>query len=249
MIYVCIASRNNAKTVGLLLWKIKKVLADRLRDYHLIISDDCSTDSTSHALEPYKKALPLTVFRQETERGTAWNTEFMLREALKRSDRHKRDLAITIPADFRVSPAVIPEMIRRFESGADVLVGEIGYKELSLSGRLTCRLVPWLLRPGVRVPGIRDFTSGCVGFRLITLKHCFSSAEGSLLLTEGLSARAELLARAAAVARQIIAIPLEPGPAGSPRDSSSGLSTVMELFRAGRKLAIPLPEAEVKRIS
>ncbi len=52
MIYVCIASRNNAKTVGLLLWKIKKVLADRLRDYHLIISDDCSTDSTSHALEP-----------------------------------------------------------------------------------------------------------------------------------------------------------------------------------------------------
>jgi hypothetical protein len=33
MIYVCVTARNNADTVGLLLWKLRQVFAQSTREY------------------------------------------------------------------------------------------------------------------------------------------------------------------------------------------------------------------------
>ncbi len=248
MIYVCIPSHNNGGTIGLLLWKIRKVFDDFPRDYHLLVSDDCSSDATRETLKPYEKTLPLMVVTQQERRGYARNLECLLLEALKRRDRPKRDLAIPITADFSVSPTGMPEMIRRFESGADVIVGESRDLRLSLVGRLTRRSARWLLRPGVRVPGVRDFISGCSAFRLMTLKRCFRDSNGSLLMTEGLAAHAELVARASAAARQIATVPVEAGPMIGPAETDN-LALAVQLFKAGRLLAIPPPAEDMGRAS
>jgi glycosyltransferase involved in cell wall biosynthesis len=87
MIYVCIPSRNEAPTVGLLLWKIRQVFAAFPREYQLLVLDDGSTDCTAEVLEPYARVLPLTVIRRASPEGYAASVEELLRKAVELTDR------------------------------------------------------------------------------------------------------------------------------------------------------------------
>jgi glycosyltransferase involved in cell wall biosynthesis len=247
MIYICVPTYNNAKTVGLLLWKVRQVLAEFPRDYQLLVVNDGSNDSTEEVLRSYAHVLPLSVTTYPTARGYSATVEELLRQALRNSDRPKRDCAIVINGDFSVSPGVLPEMIKSVESGADLVVGEANRRSQSFGRRLLQRVSAWLLRPGVQMPGVEDLLSGVCAIRLVTLKRCLRDGEGALLQTEGVCARAELLARAGACARQITALPLSGTHLrnGSMRGGLIGLA--MQLFRAGRALSIPRPEAAVRR--
>src|SRR5678816_1035107 len=104
MIYVCIPSYNEASTVGLVLWKIRKVFEEFPREYQLLVADDGSTDQSADILEPYLKVLPLTVVRHAVRQGYARSVEELLNLALARSDRPKRDSAIVMHADFSHGP-------------------------------------------------------------------------------------------------------------------------------------------------
>ena len=50
MLYICIPSHNEAPTVGLLLWRIRKVFREYSREYEIIVYDDASTDDTAAVL-------------------------------------------------------------------------------------------------------------------------------------------------------------------------------------------------------
>src|SRR3982750_188747 len=124
MIYVCIPSYNEAPTVGLLLWKIRQVFAGFPREYQLLVLDDGSNDSTPDVLERYTRVLPLTVVRHQERTGYAGCVEELLREAVNRTDRPKRDAAVLMHADFTHAPHFIPDLVRRIESGADLVIGQ-----------------------------------------------------------------------------------------------------------------------------
>ncbi|MBI4421348.1 MAG: glycosyltransferase family 2 protein [Gemmatimonadetes bacterium] len=251
VIYICVATRNEAATIGLLLWKVRQVFVAFPREYHLLVADDGSTDATGEVLEPYQRVLPLSLTRHDRPQGYAACVEALFREAVARTDRPKRDYAITIHADFSVSPDALPTLIRAMDSGADLVIGEVLEGEASLARRLVRRTAPWLLRPGVRVPGVRDLLSGVHAVRLATLKYCLRDTPSSLLESRGAAcASAELIARTAAVARQISAVNIPPsrGVASASR-AQSALALALELFRTGRQLRIPAPEVEVRRAS
>ncbi len=248
MIYVCVVTRNQSATAGLVLWKLRKVFQEFPREYHILVADDASNDGTSETLDTYQRSLPLTLHQHEKPLGWAACLEELLRDALRRSDRPKRDCVVTLPADFSVSPAVVPDLVRRFESGADVVVGEVDGADPSLGMRLVRRHAAWLLRPGVSLPGIRDLTSGVSLIRLITLKNCLKERPDGLLASSGASTHAELVARAAAGARQISAV----GVAGRPEAAAEytlgdALGLALDLLRSGRRLRIPAPTAPVSR--
>ena len=244
MIYVCVAARNDEATVGLLLWKVRQVFTTFPREYQLLVVDDGSTDGTGEVLDRYQRALPMTILRHESPRGMAVSLEALLREALRRSDRPRRDVALVLPADFSVSPDGIPDLLRRIESGADLVVGEAPGRPSARVERLVRRLAPWLLRPGIRVPGVRDLLSGCLALRLMSVKPQFRERAGPLLECDGLVSRAELIARAASGARQI-AIAEVPSPAAMPsgRKSAGAFRLALQLARAGRRVRIPLAPA------
>jgi glycosyltransferase involved in cell wall biosynthesis len=204
MIYVCIPSYNEAPTIGLLLWKVRQVFAGFPREYQLLVLDDGSNDATAEVLERYTRVLPLTVTRHQERRGYAGSVEELLRQAVERTDRPKRDAAILMHADFAHGPNFIPDLVRRIESGADIVIAESRLQgEPSRTRRLVRRLAPVLLRGVVSVPGVSDVVSGFSIFRLVTLRNAFRSQQAPLLTTEGWAANAELYGRAARYARRV----------------------------------------------
>jgi glycosyltransferase involved in cell wall biosynthesis len=248
VIYVCIATHNDDPTVGLLLWKLRKVFQEFPREYHILVADDASTDGTRETLETYQRALPMTLIRHEQARGRAAVLDALFRDALGRSDRPKRDCVATIPADFTVSPAVLPDLIKRYESGADVVIGEVELEGGWLGAQFVRRAAPWLLKPGIMLPGVRDLLSRVSIIRLVTLKTCYRDRPNGLLDTDGICADAELVARAAANARQLAAVDVPPYQNGEERRAElPTLATAIRLFRAGRRLQIPAPQVEVQR--
>ena len=87
MIYVCVPVRDEARTVGLVLWKVRQVFTAFSHEYQLLVCDDASTDGTGELLATYAKVLPLTVLTHRDRRGYASSLEELLRLALQRTDR------------------------------------------------------------------------------------------------------------------------------------------------------------------
>ena len=125
MIYVCVPVHNEARTVGLVLWRVRQVFSAFAREYQLLVCDDGSTDDTAAVLAAYARVLPMTVTTNPERRGYGPSLEGLLRLALQGTDRPKRDCAITLHADFLHSPDAMDEMVKRVESGADLVVGEL----------------------------------------------------------------------------------------------------------------------------
>jgi glycosyltransferase involved in cell wall biosynthesis len=208
MIYVCIPSYNEAPTIGLLLWRIRQVFAGFQREYQLLVLDDASSDATAEVLERYTRVLPLSVIRHRERGGYADSVEELLRQAVERTDRPKRDCAILMHADFAHGPQFIPDLVRRIESGADIVIAQSRLEgEPSRVRRWIRRLAPHLLRGAVSVPGVTDVVSGFAVFRLVTLRNAFRGAPGRLLTTEGWAANAELYGRTVRHARRVETIP------------------------------------------
>ncbi len=206
MIYVCVPVRNEASTVGLVLWKVRQVFTAFEREYQIIACDDASTDGTADVLATYARVLPLTVVKHRSQQGYARSLEELLRLALQRTDRPKRDCAITLHADFVHAPETMEEMVKRLESGADLVVAE---QDQTMGARWPERWArqwaPRLLRVG---GGIKDSISGFVALRLIVLRQATRGGEKApLLTTEGWAANAELLARLGAFARRVEMVP------------------------------------------
>lgn len=203
MIYVCIPSHNEAQTVGLLLWKIRQVFAEFPREYQLLVGDDASTDATREVLEPYQKVLPLEVVRNSTRLGTARTVERLLKLALERTDRPKRDAAVVLHADFTHAVAALPELIKKLDSGADLVVAEgtVAGDE-SRGYRWLRRWGSFLLPRSARIPGVTDGLSGFLAVRLICLRGALRASGGQFLHLDGWPGRAELLARLGRQARR-----------------------------------------------
>ena len=124
MIYVCIPSRDEAETIGLVLWKIRKAFEALGREYHVLVGNDGSRDHTAEVLDTYAQVLPLTIRADRTSQGYSATVEALLRQALDLSDRHKRDGAILMHGDFAHGPELLGDFARKLDSGADLVVGE-----------------------------------------------------------------------------------------------------------------------------
>src|SRR5207249_4009236 len=109
MIYVCVPVRNEVSTVGLVLWKVRQVFTAFEREYQILACDDASTDGTKEVLSSYARVLPLTIVSHAKQKGYAGSLEELLRVALQRTDRPKRDCAITLHADFAHAPETMEE--------------------------------------------------------------------------------------------------------------------------------------------
>lgn len=242
MIYICIPAFDEAPTIGLLLWRIRKIFESYPREYEIQVLDDGSTDGTFESLAPYRDVLPLTITRHERRRGYASAVESLLRIVAQRTRYPRRDAAILMQADFTDQPEHLPELIKRHEGGADLVVAEHAATPIAtpVPVRRLRRVGRWLLRPFVRVPGVTDPLGTYRLMRIAVVRDLLKeTGEGRLLKSEGWAANAELLARTAKYARRIEVVQLEPRYDLRPRATRvRPLADAMDLYRFGRNSRI-----------
>ena len=212
MIYICIPALDEAPTVGVLLWRIRQVMTEFRRDFHVIVLDDGSTDETSEVLAPYARVLPLTLLRNDKPQGYAAAVERVLREAVSRSTHPKRDTAVVMQADFTEPPEEIPALVKKLEGGSDVVGSTLSavQGEVTRGMRWSRRGLPWLLSGAALPKEGGDPFLGFRAYRVQVIKRALADREGAPLLTrQGWAANAELLMRVAPHARRADQAPVE----------------------------------------
>src|SRR5688500_3320021 len=124
VLYICIPAYNEAPTVGLLLWRLRSVMQEFAREYEILVYNDGSTDGTAETLKSYTEVLPLTVLGGPRHQGYGLALDSLARAVAKRTRYPRRDGMLTMQADFTDRPEDLPELIKRFEGGADIVVAE-----------------------------------------------------------------------------------------------------------------------------
>lgn len=209
MLYICIPTYNEAPTVGVLLWRIRAVFQEYPREYEILVYDDASTDATADTLEPYKEVLPLTLLRGKKREGYARSLEACFREAVRRTRYPRRDAIVVMQADFTDPPEQIPELVRRFEGGADVVVADRSASDKLPKAVRRLRLLASLLtRRFSGLTGVADPFSGFRLYRVSVIKDLLSARDTPAVVATGTGANLQLLLSAARVARRVESVPL-----------------------------------------
>ncbi len=207
MIYVCIPAHDEAETVGVLLWKTRKVMAEFDRDYRVIVLDDGSSDDTRAVLNRYKKTLPLTVFHSDESLGYGRSVERLLRYVVTQASYPKRDCAVVLQGDFTEDPADLVSLVKVLEGGADVVAAKPDHSDRPVPRGM--RVARWAARAvmggAYRKAPVSDPLTGMRAYRVIVLKKAFreSPEKDSVVKSDGWAANMELLAAVAPHARKI----------------------------------------------
>jgi glycosyltransferase involved in cell wall biosynthesis len=211
LIYICIPTFNEGPTIGVLLWRIRRVFQDYSREYEIIVYDDASTDSTLETLAPYADVIPLTILRGETRGGYGRALEKLCREVSRRTRYARRDAAIVMQGDFTDQPEYIPELVKRFEGGADIVAPRQQLEEAPAPVRTLHRLAGWIHRAEApRADGADPYTTFRI-YRISVLRELLKSLGDKPLITaSGWAANKELLLRATRFARRVETIDLAP---------------------------------------
>jgi hypothetical protein len=155
---------------------------------------------------------------------------------------------IVMQADFTDQPEHLPELIKRFEGGADLVVAErpiAGENEAPPRPvRWLRRFAPWALRSYMTVPGVSDPFGTFRLYRITLLRDLIRHA-GDEPIVQGTvwAANVDLLVRTAPLARRIETVDLQPRYDLRPRASRIHPWTdAVDLFRFGRtRRRRPLP--------
>jgi glycosyltransferase involved in cell wall biosynthesis len=240
LLYICIPAYDEAPTVGLLLWRIRKVFQEYPREYEILVFNDGSADATAETLQAYTDVLPLTIIGSDEHLGYARALDALIREVSRRTRYPRRDGMIVMQADFTDQPDHLPELIKRFEGGADLVVAERpGAAEGAAPPRPVRwlrRMAPWVLRPLMTVPGVSDPFSTFRLYRITLLRDLIRHA-GDEPVVQGTvwAANADLLVRTAPLARRVETVALEPRYDLRPRESRIHPWTdAVDLYRFGR---------------
>ncbi len=212
MLYICIPAYNEAQTIGVLLWRIRKVFQEYSREYEILVYDDGSTDPTVETLEPYSEVLPLTVLSGNQHRGYAAALDQLCRAVSARTRYPRRDAMITMQADFTDQPEHLPELIKRFEGGADFIVAE---RTLLETTPAPVRRLRWIGSMATRfigsIPGVTDPFGSMRLYRISLIRDLLrESGDKPVAEGEGWAANLSLLRKASAQARRMETVPLDP---------------------------------------
>jgi glycosyltransferase involved in cell wall biosynthesis len=253
LIYICIPSFNEGTTIGVLLWRIRKVFQNYSREYEILVYDDGSTDETGEVLAPYADVAPLTVLRGEARKGYAHALDTLAREASRRTKYPRRDAMVVMQGDFTDQPELLPELVKKFEGGVDIVIGERAAAGQPAAVKKLRSLSSWALRLSGGSTGLSDPFASFRLYRISLIRDLLKTdTTKPLAKTDGWAANLELLLAALPLARRVERIEVASRYDLRVRPSRiRPLADAMALYRFGRtvrgkQLAIPAQPARTE---
>jgi glycosyltransferase involved in cell wall biosynthesis len=240
LIYICIPTYNEGPTVGVLLWRIRRVFQDYSREYEIVVYDDGSTDGTRATLEPYADVIPLTILRAEQRQGFGFALDKLVREVSRRTRYARRDAMVVMQADFTDQPEHIPELVKRFEGGADIVAAKQEMTEAPAAVRRLRRFADWIQRTGLPKTGAADPFTTFRLYRISVLRELLKAIGDKPVVTStGWAANMELLLKVRRFARRIETVDLAPRYDIRTRETRvRPVADALNLFRFSRKARV-----------
>jgi hypothetical protein len=123
--------------------------------------------------------------------------------------------------DFTDQPEHIPELVRRFEGGADLVIAERGLQEnMPVPERRLRTMIHWLRRPFFTFSGTSDPFGTYRLIRLSVVRDLLKArGDAPLFRTDGWCANVELFHEVLGIARRVESVPLAPRYDLRPRGS------------------------------
>jgi dolichol-phosphate mannosyltransferase len=213
MVYFLIPAYNEQRTIGLLLYKLRKVMEEVRRRYLILVLDDGSTDETAQHVEAYKRVVPVLLFSHAGNKGYGPSLDRVVREACRMSRVPERDIAITLDADFTINPDPVPAMVREIEAGADLVIGSSLVPGSRVKGtpwrpRVFSKVLPLILRSVEPVTGVGDYSSNFRAYRISLLKRGLREFQEGLITAQGRAAGAQLLLRLGTLSPLVREVPV-----------------------------------------
>ena len=242
MLHICIPAYNEAQTIGVLLWRIRTVFQSYSREYEVVVYNDGSTDGTAETLQSYEEVLPLSVLGGEEHRGYGYALSALARAVSMRTRYPRRDGMLTMQADFTDRPENVPDLVKRFEGGADLVIAE---REVSDAwpgpARMLRRVAPLVTRPFIDLPDVKDPFGTLRVYRISIIRDMLKDAgDDPLVRFDGWSANVELLVRAARHARRLESVSFSPRYELRPRPTRvRPWKSALALYRSARALRTP----------
>ena len=139
-ISVVIPIYNEEENIKALYEELAEVLKDMKCLYEIIFIDDGSSDKSIELLEEIREndsSVVVVSFRRNFGQTAAMSAGF---------DYAQGDIIITMDGDLQNDPHDIPEMIKKMESGYDVVTGwRFERKDPFLSRRLPSKIANWII--------------------------------------------------------------------------------------------------------
>ena len=135
-VYIVLPCYNEALSLEALLPRIQATMQALPFPYEVVVVNDGSVDATLAVAQRWATLLPVRIVNHEVNKG--------LGEALKSgllttgNESQPEDLIVTMDADNTHPPEIIPTLMAKIESGADVVIASryvAGAEEIGLSAR------------------------------------------------------------------------------------------------------------------
>jgi len=238
VLYICIPAYNEAPTIGVLLWRIRRVLRDFSREYEIVVFDDGSTDATGETLQPYGDVLPLSVLGGERHVGYAGALDALCRAVVAKTRYPRRDAMLVMQADFTDQPEHIPELVKRFEGGADIVAAKQELSEAPAPVRRLHSFANWIQRTGLPKTEAADPFATYRLYRISVLRELVKSiGDKPLVVGTGWTANMELLLKARPFARRVENVDLAPRYDVRTRETRvRPVADALNLFRFSRRV-------------
>lgn len=195
-IFVVLPAYNESEGLPSLLKKIQSVFAANRREYHVIVVDDASTDSTGAIASQFSFHMPLTLVQHKVNQNLpgALRSGFAKAVELAADD----DIIVTMDGDDTHPPGIINPLIQKISEGYDVVTASRYQSDSRVMGVPQIRVLmtygaKLLFQTIMPITGVRDYTCGYRAYRKNVLKESMEFYGESFVSEKGFSCMADVL--------------------------------------------------------
>jgi len=210
MLWLMFPSYNERENLISLLPEIDAFLKNRIDEYHALIIDDGSTDSTRNIREDIKTSLPISIISHEKNKGIGKVFQTGFSEILRVAG--KDDLLIVLEADGTSDYSLIPAIVEKLKSGHDIVIASRyipggAYRNFPFKRHMISLLGNFMLRAAFMNKKTTDYTIFYRGYRIGLLRKAMSEYRNNFITSDSFLANTEVLVNLFPLTKKIHEIP------------------------------------------